>query len=57
MGRPQDAVEFILKAMCIADRLGMERQIIKCTAVLESLREMATEEQIERYRVFLAGIK
>ncbi|MGQ8873465.1 DNA-binding protein [Paenibacillus sp. TSA_86.1] len=57
MGRPQEAVEFILKAMCIADRLGMERHIIKCTVVLESLREIATEEQIERYRVFLAGIK
>lgn len=57
MGRSQEAVEFILKAMCVADRLGMERYIIKCTAVLESLRERATEEQIERYRVFLEGIK
>ncbi|MGO4529123.1 DNA-binding protein [Paenibacillus sp. 2TAF8] len=57
MGRPQEVVEFILKAMCVADRLGMERHMIKCTAVLESLREMATEEQIERFRVFLEGIK
>lgn len=57
MGRPQEGVEFILKAMRVADGLGMERHMIKCTAVLESLREMATEEQIERYRVFLAGIK
>nr|WP_145405048.1 DNA-binding protein [Paenibacillus xylanexedens] len=55
MGRPQEGVEFILKAMCVADRLGMERHIIKCTAVFESLREMAKEGQIERYRVFLEG--
>ncbi|MBY0202729.1 DNA-binding protein [Paenibacillus cucumis (ex Kampfer et al. 2016)] len=57
IGRPQEAVDFILKAMRVADRPGMERQIIRCTAVLESLRKMATEEQIEQYRVFLAGIK
>ncbi|WP_145335133.1 DNA-binding protein [Paenibacillus xylanexedens] len=57
MGRPQEAVEFILKAMRVADGLGMERHIIKCTAVLESLRKMATEEQVEQYRVFLEGIK
>ena len=57
MGRPQEGVEFILKAMCVADRLGMERHMIRCTAVLESLRERATEEQIERYRVFLEGIR
>ncbi|CAI6079999.1 hypothetical protein PAECIP112173_02763 [Paenibacillus sp. JJ-100] len=57
MGRPQEGVEFILKAMCVADRLGMERHMIRCTAVLESLREKATEGQIERYRIFLERIK
>lgn len=57
MDRAQEAVEFILKAMCVANRLGMERHMIKCTAVLESLRKIATEEQIGRYRVFLEGIK
>ncbi|MDT9722136.1 hypothetical protein QVE09_24820 [Paenibacillus sp. ClWae2A] len=53
MGRPQDAVEFILQAIRLADKLGMDRYFIRCTALLESLREEATAEQIGRYRVML----
>lgn len=57
MGRPQGAVEFILKAIRLADKLGMNRYFIRCTALLESLREEATAEQIGRYRVMLEGMK
>lgn len=53
MGRPQEAVEFILQAIRLADKLGMDRYFIRCTALLESLREEATAEQIGRYRVIL----
>ncbi|PWW37929.1 MULTISPECIES: DNA-binding protein [Paenibacillus] len=57
MGRPQEAVEFILQAIRLADRLGMDRYFIRCTALLESLREEATAEQIGRYRVMLEEMK
>lgn len=57
MGRPQEAVEFILQAIRLADKLGMDRYFIRCTALLESLREEATEEQIGRYRVMLEEMK
>ena len=57
MGRPQEAVEFILQAIWLADKLGMDRYFIRCTALLESLREEATAEQIGRYRVMLEGMK
>ncbi|WJM08330.1 DNA-binding protein [Paenibacillus sp. PK1-4R] len=57
MGRPQEALEFILQAIRLADKLGMNRYFIRCTALLESLREEATEEQIGRYRVMLEGMK
>ncbi|WP_342553494.1 hypothetical protein [Paenibacillus sp. FSL R7-0652] len=48
---------FYFEGDVCSGQAGDKRHIIKCTAVLESLREIATEEQIERYRVFLAGIK
>lgn len=57
MGRPQEAVEFILQAIRLADKLGMDRYFIRSTALLESLREEATEEQIGRYRVMLEEMK
>lgn len=57
MGRPQEAVEFILQAIQLADKLGMDRYFIRCTALLESLREEATAEQIVRYRVMLEEMK
>ncbi|MEK4075980.1 DNA-binding protein [Paenibacillus sp. FSL M7-0656] len=57
MGRAQEAVEFILQAIRLADKLGMDRYFIRCTALLESLREEATEEQIGRYKVMLEGMK
>ncbi|MEK3705475.1 DNA-binding protein [Paenibacillus sp. FSL R7-0198] len=57
MGRPQEAVEFILQAIRLADKLGMDRYFIRCTALLESLREEATAEQIGRYRVMLEEMK
>ncbi|WP_339787598.1 DNA-binding protein [Paenibacillus sp. FSL R7-0313] len=57
MGRPQEAVEFILQAIRLANKLGMDRYFIRCTALLESLREEATEEQIGRYRVMLEEMK
>ncbi|WFR63779.1 DNA-binding protein [Paenibacillus amylolyticus] len=57
MGRPQGAVEFILKAIRLAHKLGMDRYVIRCIALLESLREEATEEQIGRYRVMLEEVK
>ncbi|MGN7414642.1 DNA-binding protein [Paenibacillus sp. SAF-068] len=57
MGRPEEAVEFILQAIWLADKLGMDRYFIKCTALLESLREEATEEQIGRYRMMLEEMK
>ncbi|MCP1187464.1 DNA-binding protein [Paenibacillus sp. 1781tsa1] len=57
MGRPQEAVEFILQAIRLADKLGMDRYFIRCSALLESLREEATAEQIGRYRVMLEGLK
>ncbi|RPK18265.1 DNA-binding protein [Paenibacillus xylanexedens] len=56
MGRPQVAVEFIFQAIRLADKLGMDRYFIRCTALLESLREEATAEQIGRYRVMLEGM-
>ncbi|MEO2210374.1 DNA-binding protein [Paenibacillus amylolyticus] len=56
MGRPQEAVDFILQAIRLADKLGMDRYFIRCTALLESLREEATVDQIGRYRVILEGI-
>ncbi|WP_339284883.1 DNA-binding protein [Paenibacillus sp. FSL R5-0486] len=56
MGRPQEAVEFILQAIWLADKLGMDRYFIRCTALLESLREEATAEQLGRYRAFMKGI-
>ncbi|WP_458124693.1 DNA-binding protein [Paenibacillus sp. Z3-2] len=57
MGRPQEAVEFILQAIRLGDKLGMDRYFIRCTALLESLREEATAEQIGRYRVMLEEMK
>ncbi|PQP84183.1 DNA-binding protein [Paenibacillus sp. PCH8] len=57
MGRPQESVEFILQAARLADKLGMDRYFIRCTALLESLREEATAEQIGRYRVMLEEMK
>ncbi|MEK4277141.1 DNA-binding protein [Paenibacillus sp. FSL R7-0026] len=57
MGRQQEAVEFILQAIRLAGKLGMDRYFIRCTALLESLREEATEEQIGRYREMLEGMK
>lgn len=57
MGRPQEALEFILQAIRLADKLGMDRYFIRCTALLESLREEATAEQIGRYRVMLEEMK
>lgn len=56
MGRQKKAVEFILQALRLADELEMNRYFKKCAALLESLREDATEEQIGRYRVFLEEI-
>ncbi|MEC0123261.1 DNA-binding protein [Paenibacillus pabuli] len=53
MGRQKKAVEFILQALRLADELEMSRYFKKCAALLESLREDATEEQIGRYRAFL----
>lgn len=57
MGRAQEAVEFILQAIRLGDKLGMDRYFIRCTALLESLREEATAEQIGRYRVMLEEMK
>ena len=57
MGRPQEAVEFILQAIRLVDRLEMDRYFIRCTALLESLREEATAEQIVRYRMMLEGMR
>lgn len=57
MGRPQEAVEFILQAIRLGDKLGMDRYFIRCTTLLESLREEATAEQIGRYRVMLEEMK
>jgi tetratricopeptide (TPR) repeat protein len=57
MGRPQEAVEFILQAIRLAYKLEMDRYFIRCTALLESLREEATAEQIGRYRVMLEEMK
>ncbi len=57
MGRPQGAVEYILKAMRVVDGRGVERHMLKCILVLESLREAATEGQIKRYRAILEGMK
>jgi tetratricopeptide (TPR) repeat protein len=57
MGRQKKAVEFILQALRLADELEMNPYFKKCAAILESLREDATEEQIERYRVFLEEIR
>ncbi|MCP1423867.1 tetratricopeptide (TPR) repeat protein [Paenibacillus xylanexedens] len=57
MGRPQEAVEFILKAIRLAGKLGMDQYFIRCMALLESLREEATAEQIGRYRVMLEEMK
>ncbi|HBU83667.1 MAG TPA: DNA-binding protein [Paenibacillus sp.] len=53
MGRQKKAVEFILQALRLADELEMNRYFKKCAALLESLRECATEEQVGRYRAFL----
>ncbi|MGX1829899.1 DNA-binding protein [Paenibacillus taichungensis] len=53
MGRQKKAVEFILQALRLADELEMNRYFKKCAALLESLREDATGEQIGRYRAFL----
>lgn len=57
MGRPQEAVEFILQAIRLADKLRMDRYFIRCTALLESLRKEASAEQIGRYRVMLEEMK
>jgi tetratricopeptide (TPR) repeat protein len=57
MGRPQGAVEYILKAMRVVDGRGVERHMLRCIWVLESLREVATEEHIEQYRAILEGMK
>ncbi|WP_339847671.1 DNA-binding protein [Paenibacillus sp. FSL W7-1088] len=57
MGRPQEAVEFILQAIRLAYKLEMDRYFIRCTALLETLREEATAEQIGRYRVMLEEMK
>ncbi|WP_405154536.1 DNA-binding protein [Paenibacillus sp. FSL K6-0108] len=57
MGRPQEAVEFILQAIRLADKLGVDRYFIRCIALLESLREEATGKQIGRYRVMLEEMK
>ncbi|MCL6663071.1 DNA-binding protein [Paenibacillus amylolyticus] len=57
MGRAQKAVEFILQAIQLADKLEVDRYFIRCTALLESLREEATAEQIVRYRVLLEEMK
>lgn len=57
MGRPQEAVEFILQAIRLAYKLEMDRYFIRCTALLESLREEATGEQIGRYRMMLEEMK
>ncbi|MGV2963355.1 DNA-binding protein [Paenibacillus sp. AGC30] len=57
MGRPQEAVEFILQAIRLVDRLEMDRYFIRCTALLESLREEATAEQIGLYRGMLEEMK
>jgi hypothetical protein len=56
MGREKKAVEFILQALRIADELEMNQYFKKCAALLESLREYATVEQIGRYRAFLEDI-
>ncbi|WDQ33626.1 DNA-binding protein [Paenibacillus marchantiae] len=56
MGRQKKAVEFILQALRLADELEMNRYFKKCVALLESLRECATEEQVGRYRAFLEEI-
>ncbi|UPK43944.1 DNA-binding protein [Paenibacillus pabuli] len=56
MGRQKKAVEFILQALRLADELEMNRYFKKCAALLESLREDATVEQIGRYRAFLEEI-
>lgn len=56
MGRRQEAVEFTLQAIRLAYKLGMDQYFIRCTALLESLREEATAEQIGRYRVMLEGM-
>ncbi|SDL01971.1 hypothetical protein SAMN05428961_103585 [Paenibacillus sp. OK060] len=56
MGRQKKAVEFILQALRLADELEMNRYFKKCAALLESLRECATEEQVGRYRAFLEEI-
>ncbi|PZT54019.1 hypothetical protein DN757_19300 [Paenibacillus silvae] len=57
MGRPQGAVEYILKAMRVVNGRGVERSMLRCILVLESLREVATEEHIEQYRAILEGMK
>jgi tetratricopeptide (TPR) repeat protein len=56
MGRQKKAVEFILQALRLADELEMNPYFKKCAALLESLREDATVEQIGRYRAFLEEI-
>ncbi|MFC9710610.1 DNA-binding protein [Paenibacillus sp. NPDC056933] len=56
MGRHKKAVEFILQALRLADELEMNQYFKKCAALLESLREDATGEQIGRYRAFLEEI-
>jgi hypothetical protein len=56
MGRQKKAVEFILQALRLAEELEMNQYFKKCAALLESLREYATVEQIGRYRAFLEDI-
>ncbi|MCF7758333.1 DNA-binding protein [Paenibacillus xylanexedens] len=57
MGRAQKAVEFILQAIRLADKLGLDRFFIRCIGLLESLREEATAEQIGLYRGMLEEMK
>jgi hypothetical protein len=52
-GRLQDAVGLTVQAMQLADQSGNDGQFKKCTALLESLRESATAEQISQYRQML----
>lgn len=50
-------MEYILKAMRVVEERGVERHMIRCIVVLESLRGAATKEQIEQYRAILDGMK
>ncbi|AIQ15139.1 DNA-binding protein [Paenibacillus durus] len=54
-GQMTDALEYVMHSLGLAHQSGNDRNFKGCMALFESLRDGATEEQIQQYKEHLKG--